>query len=78
MAKNISLKALVKLLRSGDFTIAYHDSGDYAIYNGQYDSYDELPELAHAVYQDESSGDGYVPSEVDLLTVALGGIAISI
>jgi hypothetical protein len=61
---------IVELLRSGDFTIAYHDNGYACLYKGKFD-YDSLPKKE---LSDFDGGDiGYAPNVVVLLVAALGG-----
>jgi hypothetical protein len=64
-------KELLALLRSGKFTVAYHDNGHCCIYNGKY-CYDDLPEKEVAEY-DYSDAEGYLPDIVKVLVQALGG-----
>ena len=61
---------VIKLLKSGNFTIAYHDNGDARIYKGHY-SYDDLPEKE--IYSPEDQFDGYIPEVVEMLVIALKG-----
>lgn len=63
--------AIIQLLKSGDFTIAYHDNSLYGLYKGKYE-YDDLPETADWEF-DFSDTEGYAPKIVWLLASALGG-----
>lgn len=69
--KKLSKKAVIELLKTGDFTIAYHDSGYCTIYKNRL-SYENLPEDGE-VYECDCDMDGYIPAEVSLLVKALGG-----
>ncbi len=69
--KKLNNKQIVELLKSGDFTIAYHDNECASLYIGKH-QYDDLKE------EDEVSlsnciEDGYIPLEVNLLVQALKG-----
>lgn len=66
----------LKLLKSGDFTIAYHDNGQCTLYKGKHE-YDSLPEKGVADYYDHD-GEGYLPPIVQLLVDALGGASETI
>jgi hypothetical protein len=62
---------IIKLLKSGDFTIAYNDNESPLIYKGRH-SYDYLPD--ENIDPDEYTfGVGYAPGIVELLVEALGG-----
>ena len=66
----------LQLLRSGHFTIVYHDNGQCTLYKGKYE-YGSLPEEGVADYRDYD-GDGYLPPIVQLLVDALGGASETI
>lgn len=72
-------KEIIKLFRSGKFTIVTHDRGCYSIYVGRYFDYEDLPEEADYEVVDGGSGDiGYMPAIVNLLSEALGGTTESV
>ena len=62
---------ILALLKSGDFTIAYHDSGDAYLYRGRHE-YDKL-KSKDKVHAFDYDSEGYIPMEVQLLVEALGG-----
>ena len=64
-------KEIIELLRSGNFTIAYHDNDGGCLYKGKY-KYDNLPDEADYDF-DVYGKSGYLPEAVELLTKALGG-----
>lgn len=64
------MNKIIKLLKSGDFTIAYHDNGSPYLYKGKHE-YDDLPEKE--LYQFDDGHDGYIPEVVYMLVKALGG-----
>lgn len=69
-------KQIIELLKSGDFTIAYHDNGVASLYKGRH-KYENLPEDeldVGTLFEQE----GYCPGEVALLVKALGGRTESI
>lgn len=68
-------KSLYELLKSGNFTVAYHDNGACSIYKGRH-QYNYLPD--EEVWEGGSEDYGYVPDIVELLTKALGGVVDSI
>ena len=59
---------IIQLLKSGDFTVAYHDNGVCSIYKGKH-KYEDLPD---SIYEPDDT-DGYAPEIVELLVKALGG-----
>ena len=61
---------IIKLLKSGNFTIAYHDSGECTLYKG-HKAYEDLPEDGIADFGGQT--DGYIEDVVELLVEALGG-----
>ena len=70
---------LIKLLKSGNFTIAYHGNQEGCIYEGRIDNYNKLPVDGEPI--DDSypwAYDGYLPYIVRALVKALGGKALSI
>ena len=77
-------KELIKLFKSGDFTIIYWDNGAPTIYKGKWnideecekDDYKEMNK--HEFDIDMYNMNGYVPDIVDWLAEALGGKSNSI
>lgn len=67
---------LLKILKTGNFTIAYHDLGYCVIYKGHHE-YDKLPKI-ELFESDNCCNDGYIPEIVELLVEALKGKVISI
>lgn len=70
-------KELIKLLKSGDFTIAYHDNGVCSVYKGRH-QYDDLPEKEDWEFDMNDNYNGYAPAIVCYLIQALGGKCESI
>jgi len=64
-----------ELLKSGNFTIAYHDKDYCCLYEGKF-KYDDLPEDGE--FAEFYCSDGYAPKIVKFLAEALGGKVISI
>ena len=64
------------LIKSGNFTIAYHDCGYCCLYKGKL-KYDDLPEDGK-VKEYEGEYDGYIPDVVKELVSVLGGKVITI
>lgn len=75
--RSMTNKKIIELLKSGDFTIAYHDSGEPTLYKGRH-KYDDLPNESIDFVPDYHGTNGYVPPLVDLLVKALGGKTDSI
>lgn len=72
----MKIREIAKLLKTGKFTIAYHDRGCCTIHKGHIE-YDEIPEKE--VDQDMPEGIcGYIPGEVEMLVEALGGKVVSV
>ena len=67
-------KKIFDLIKSGNFTIAYHDNGDAFLYEGKH-TYERLPE--EEVYH-FTENDGYIPEVVSALVAALGGKSVTI
>lgn len=63
--------SIIQLLKSGDFTIAYHDNSHCSLYKGRFE-YDNLPEAEDYEF-DFTDTEGYAPTIVRLLVNALGG-----
>ena len=69
---------IIKLLRSGNFTLAGHDSGIYFLYEGKF-NYENLPEEGQiAIFEDWHENNGYITEIISILTEALGGKTDSI
>ena len=75
---------LIKLFKSGDFTIVYWDSEEPTIYKGKWDIHKEF-ERDEYITMNKSLIDfpqynmvGYIPDVVKLLVKALGGKVDSI
>jgi len=62
---------IVELLKSGNFTVAYHDNGYCCLYKGRLE-YDDLPKRCFAEFSSYND-DGYLPKIVRLLVETLGG-----
>ena len=62
---------ITELLKSGNFTLAYHDNGYCCLYKGKL-AYDKLPEDGELASYDDNT-EGYIPDEVSALVKALGG-----
>jgi hypothetical protein len=71
-------KEIIKLLKSGDFTLAYHDNGYCEVYRGKIE-YDDIAgaDLQPVGSFDSSENNGYIPAEVSALVNALGGKAVT-
>lgn len=71
---------ILKVLRSGNFTIYFHDSDENAwdIYDtfvdsGEIEDWEEFDKL-HKIYEPKNEwSNGYISTEVQLLVDALGG-----
>ena len=70
-------KELLALLRSGKFTVAYHDNGHCCIYKDRWD-YDSLPEGKEVAEYQYADAEGYLPDIVKVLVQALGGASETI
>jgi len=66
---------IIELLRSGNFTITYHDNDYCCLYKGHLE-YDELPKKEIQSFSGHS--DGYITEIVEVLVEALGGKVDSI
>ncbi|MCP6727315.1 MAG: hypothetical protein KJI69_04900 [Patescibacteria group bacterium] len=70
---------LIKLFKSGNFTIVYWDNESPSIYKGKWDineeyEKDDYKEMEkHEISIDMYDNDGYIPDIVAWLTEALGG-----
>jgi len=63
---------VIAIMKTGDFTIAYHDNIVISFYKGKHE-YDNLPEKEDYVFNSTYTGYGYIPEEVYCLTMALNG-----
>ena len=71
-------KKVIELLRSGNFTIIYHDNQCCSLYKGHV-KIDDIEEDAKTEFEfDDLGQDGYLPSVVQALVKALGGKSDSI
>lgn len=68
-------KQVIEVMKTGNFTIAYHDNSDAHFYKGKF-SYDRLPDEAD--YTFGSNYAGYMSEEVYCLIQALKGKGDSI
>jgi hypothetical protein len=68
---------IINILKSGNFTVAYHDNSYCCLYEGKHD-YENLPDKEVAVFYNTDISLGYCPGIVNLLVTALGGKADSI
>lgn len=69
-------KQLIKLLKTGNFTVLYHDNGSCGFYKGKF-KYDD-PKERKPILSCDCQFDGYLPKEVELLIKALGGSCDSV
>ena len=69
-------KQVIELLKSGDFTITYHDRCSPSLYKGKwkYEQLENKEEIEYETYLET----GYCPLIVELLAKALGGKSDSI
>ena len=75
-------KRIIKILKSGNFSIYYHDNGCASIYEGKY-NFDEIQDEEWDKLQEEklifeSEPDGYYTLDVELLVEALDGELYSV
>jgi len=76
-------KKLLDLLKSGDFTIVYWESGCPTVYSGKWNKEkeykrDDYETMNKSVVDFEDYGNGYCPQIVRILVKALGGKSDSI
>lgn len=76
-------KKIIKLLKSGNFTLRYDDNGSCVLIEGKFDEYEDTYNYDAEINNGDSVdfdgyGDGYIPVEVEWLVKALGGNVISI
>lgn len=75
-------KKTIELLKSGNFTLEYHDSQACNLYAGKHkheDLTDDEGEPALKVFDEfDGRSDGYIPAEVEALVKALGGKVVTI
>lgn len=70
---------IIKLFRSGKFSIATDERGCYRIMSGRYFEYDDMPDKGDYQVNDGGTDDiGYMPAIVVYLVEALGGTCDSI
>lgn len=73
-------KRIMEVLRNGNFTLTYKDSGVCNLYIGKY-SLSKIPKTLVPFMEfdnDDNEFDGYMPIEVSLLVEALGGKSSSV
>lgn len=76
-------KEAIKVLKSGNFSIHYHNNGSGSIYKNRFEYDDFMDEEGNDIQQEEvysfnyDASIGYLPEIVQLLTLALGGNADS-
>lgn len=76
-------KQIIKLLRSGNFTLRYDDNGAGCLLVGKYKEYEDTYDYELGENNSESldfggHGEGYIPIEVEWLVEALGGRVFTI
>lgn len=76
-------KQIIKLLKSGNFTIIYWDNDEATLYKGKWDynkeyEKDDYGKMNKNEVKLEIEMDGYLPEIVKLLSEALGGKTDSI
>lgn len=67
---------IIKLLKTGNFTIAYHDNESPSLYEGKW-KYEQL-ESKNEIDTNDYGRHGYCPHIIYLLVKALGGKTDSI
>jgi len=67
----LSEKKVIELLKTGNFSIIYHDNGCGSLYKGHHTTDSVSEKEIEPVYEFEP--DGYYTSDVDFLVKALGG-----
>ena len=77
------MKEIIKLLKSGNFTIRYDDNGSGEIIEGRFKKYEDTynedtGEPNGKSYSFGGNSDGYISDIVEWLTKALGGKTTSI
>lgn len=79
MSKENIKEEIIKLFRSGKFTITTDDRGCYSIHSGRYYNYEDAPEKPAYQVNDGGMDDaGYLPAIVTYLVEALGGTCDSV
>lgn len=75
----MSDKKIIKLLKSGNFTIIYWDNECPSLYEGKY-TVENITEdiIDNKEIKFNNCEDGYIPKIVELLTIALGGNSDSV
>lgn len=76
-------KQIIKLLKSGNFTLRYDDNGAGCLLAGKYKKYEDTYDYELGENNSESldfggNGEGYIPVEVEWLVEALGGKVLTI
>ena len=74
---------IIKLLKSGDFTIIYWSRGEASLYQKKWNKEeeyerDEYETMGKFLVREYTFEDGYCPQIVGALTKALGGLSDSI
>lgn len=76
-------KKIIDILKSGNFTLVYHDNQSCILYKGKHTYNDLTDKDGDPIVKEEAvfegwSYDGYIPLEVAALVKALGGKVDSI
>jgi len=74
-------KKILDIIKSGNFTLEYHDRGYCTLCLGKYGEYGEsCPDEGDfkTEWESDNQTEGYIPSEVALLVEALGGKVYSV
>lgn len=66
------------ILRSGDFTLAYHDNQHCTLHRGRRKYDIDMATVSNQVAEFYGQSDGCIPDEVVMLVRALGGKVVSI
>lgn len=80
----LNMQHFISLLRTGNFTIIYWDSGEPTFYKGKWDKDKEYDKDEYETMEksridiDQYNMDGYLPDCVKWLVMALGGLSDSI
>lgn len=70
-------KEIIELMKTGEFTLAYHDNGSCSLYKGKF-SFDDDNDEVESLHEFDCDFEGYLPKEVALLVKSLGGKSESI
>ena len=68
---------LYEFLKSGNFTLVYHDNQACTLYKGKLKDTDEINDKTKVIIEYGGSSEGYTPDEVEDLVKALGGKVLS-